>query len=183
MPQLIQPCLSWHVPLRIKHPLLDNREGGLLKGREKWGFAEGNCQWGGSPMQIQVLHVVDLHTSRKCRKLSLNQERQHEVPLHQTRSLVIIYQSVQTTCLGFNLDLEPFGRWCIVKLHRTCLEAAAGGKKGKRKKTQKPSTKWYREQLLHKLCKWLKKWGRNYLIHTNCMYSLVVNFDEEESSK
>lgn len=24
---------------------------------------------------------------------------------------------------------------------------------------------------------------QNYLIHTNCMYSLVVNFDKEESSK
>lgn len=25
--------------------------------------------------------------------------------------------------------------------------------------------------------------NKNYLIHTNCMYSLVVNFDKEESSK
>lgn len=33
------------------------------------------------------------------------------------------------------------------------------------------------------LCKMCMKKKRNYLIHTNCMYSLVVNFDKEESSK
>lgn len=36
--------------------------------------------------------------------------------------------------------------------------------------------------LLCKMCTEKKK-KRNYPIHTNCMYSLVVNFDKEESSK
>lgn len=63
------------------------------------------------------------------------------------------------------------------------LEAAAKNKKRNKKREKSKAPEGTDSNCCTSGANCSKTVIKNYLIHTNCMYSLVVNFDKEESSK
>lgn len=150
----------------------------------------GAIKWGGSPMQIYILHVVDLHTStqgknntksRPSRVQCIAAKRGEKKPSAAELKSKCCKSSCAAALIMASLTLRRFALTCW-----SGSEIIGSTKKIiKRQKHQRAQIATVIAAAGWAGCsaKCVRKKKRNYLIHTNCMYSLVVNFDKEESSK
>lgn len=156
-----------------RHFWTAGRERGGLRGRDRWGAQRETVSEVAPPCKSKssmLLTCTHQKTGPGSRLVTWCFILLFRETFHRCRLVLELFN--MTLIMNMSFKHEEHGKALLY-----VLEAAA------KKKKKSKALRGTDSDCCTSCANCSKNCKKNYLIHTNCMYSLVVNFDKEESSK